>query len=73
MFIYKLISIMFISISLKIHFSTVFQFFQYLEQSVENLLSNIEKKIILFFISYIIGFVYLDKHVSDLCSLQVQA
>ena len=25
------------------------------------------------FFSYIMGFVYLDKYVSDLCSLQVQA
>ena len=50
MFIYKLNSIMF---SLKIHLSTVFQFFQYLEESVgswENEILKYRKETNIFFL-----------------------
>ena len=56
--------------NLKIHLSTVFQFFQYLEQSVgsyENETLKYRKETNIFF--YIMGCVYLDKNISDLWSI----
>ena len=62
---------MLIFIRLGIHFSTVFQFFQYFEQSVGNwgnvLLKNRKETNMVCF-SYIIGCIYLNENISDLWS-----
>ena len=58
--------------SLKIHLPTVFQFFQYLEQSMEsyeNMLLRYRIETNIVFFTYIMGCVYLNKNVSDLWSL----
>ena len=69
MFIYKLISMMLIFISLGIYFATMFQFFQYFKQSVEsleNVLLKFRKETNFICFSYIIGYVCLNKNNSDL-------
>ena len=72
MFIYKLTCGMLIFISFRIHFSTVSQFCQYFEYSVgsyKNVLLKYRKLTNIACCSCVIGCVYLDKNVSDLCSL----
>ena len=69
MFIYKLISMMLIFISLGIYFPTMFQFFQYFKQSVnslENVLLKCRKKTNFICFPYIIGCVCLNEYNSDL-------